>query len=280
MFVDGMSVMSGNSTGGLNFGNFLNNAMAQEIVVNTDALSAEFELGGVTSNFVTRQGSNTFHGSFTGRYTNSSLQSENLSDDLVARGLTTSNRIRTVWDANPAAGGPLVRDRMWIFGSVRHWGTHNYIAGLYDDLDPTALFYTPDLNSPAIQPVTHASGDARLTVQATPRHRVAANYHLQHSDFGTCPAPSRNTAPSGCGHHRNVPQWFAQASWNALLSTSVVIEAGATVTVQAALGRRDPGVSMNLPSITESTTSFTWRAPSGGFGGTRNTQSNYRAALS
>ncbi len=59
LFVDGMSVMSGQSTGGTTFGNFLNNAMAQEIVVNTGAMSAEFELSGVTSNVITRQGSNT-----------------------------------------------------------------------------------------------------------------------------------------------------------------------------------------------------------------------------
>jgi carboxypeptidase family protein len=39
LFVDGMSVMSGNGTGGVNFGNYLNNAMAQELVVNSDSVS-------------------------------------------------------------------------------------------------------------------------------------------------------------------------------------------------------------------------------------------------
>ena len=36
----------------------------------------------------------------------------------------------------------------------------------------------------------------------------------------------------------------------------------------------------NLSAITESSTGFSWRAPTGGFGGTRNNQSNYRAAVS
>ena len=216
LFVDGMSVMSGQSTGGLALGNFLNNAMAQEIVVNTGSMSAEFELSGVTSNVITRQGSNTLHASFIGRYTNSSLQSENLSDDLIARGLASSNRISKIWDVNPSVGGPLVRDRIWIFSSARHWGTYRYVAGLYDDLDPTALFYTPDVSKPAIQPVWHASGDARLTVQATPRNKIDAYYHAQRSDFGTVscrrgaslrqPAPTRRTTLSGlrrrAGAHR------------------------------------------------------------------------------
>ena len=147
LLVDGMSVMSGNGTGGVNFGNYLNNAMAQELVVTTDSMSAEFELSGVTSNFVTREGSNAVHGSFTGRYASTALQSNNLSADLIARGLTSGNRIKKIWDVNPSVGGPLIEDRVWMFSSVRHWGTYNYVAGLYNDLDRTALVYTPDLRT-------------------------------------------------------------------------------------------------------------------------------------
>ena len=203
--MDGMSVMSGNGTGGVNFGNYLNNAMAQELVVNTDSISAEFELSGVTSNFITRSGSNAVHGAFSGRYANTALQSRNLSADLIARGLTSGNRIKRIWDANPSAGGPLLRDRVWLFSSARHWGTYNYVAGLYDDLDPTALFYTPDLSSPAIQPVWHFNADARLTFQATTKNTISAYYHHQYTDFGTCFEPTRLTAPSGCAsqHERS-----------------------------------------------------------------------------
>ena len=237
LFVDGMSVMSGNGTGGVNFGNYLNNAMAQELVVNTDSMSAEFELSGVTSNFVTREGSNAVHGSFTGRYASAGLQSNNLSSDLVARGLSSGNRIRKIWDANPSVGGPLIEDRVWLFSSVRHWGTYNYVAGLYNDLDRTALVYTPDPSSPAIQPVWHLNADARITFQVTPRNKVNAYYHYQYSDFGTCFAPSLLTAPSACAHNKNDPQWFAQASWNSALTSRLLLEAGGTITAQYSSGR-------------------------------------------
>ena len=281
LFVDGMSVMSGNGTGGLNLGNFLNNAMAQAVVVNTGVISAEFEVGGVTSNVVSRDGANTFRGAFTGRYTTGAAQDSNLSQDLRDAGLTSANRIQKIWDLNPAVGGPLVKDRLWWLASLRHWGTYNYVAGLYDDVDPTALFYTPDFTRPALYPVRHLSADAKLTMRLTRQHRISAFHHHQLSDFGTCtsPAPTRQTAPSACAHFKNDPQWFSQASWSSPLSSRVTIEAGATVTFQDAAGRRDPGVS-TLPAITESGTRFSWRAPTGGFGGTRNSQSNYRAALS
>jgi hypothetical protein len=280
LYVDGMSVMSGNGTGGVNFGNYLNNAMAQELVVNTDSLSAEFELSGVTSNFITRSGSNAVHGSFNGRYANTALQSTNVSAALIARGLLSGNRIEKIWDVNPSASGPLLRDRVWLFSSARHWGTYNFVAGLYDDLDPTALFYTPDPRSPAIHPVWHVNGDARLTVQATSRNKLNAYYHYQYSDFGTCLDPSRLIAPSGCAHFKNDPQWFAQASWNSPVTNNVLIEAGGTITAQSQTGRRGRDVAANVSAITESSTQFTWRAPTSGFGGTRNNQSNYRAAVS
>ena len=280
LFVDGMSVMSGNGTGGVNFGNYFNNAMARELVVNTHSMSAEFELSGVASNFITREGSNVVHGSFTGRYASSAFQSQNFTPELAAQGLSSGNRIQKIWDANPALGGPLVRDRVWAFASVRNWGTYNYIAGLYDDLDPTALFYTPDLSKPSVQRVWHFNADTRLTFQVTPKHKLNALYHYQYSDFGTCFDPNRLTAPSGCPHNMNNPQWFAQASWSAPLTNRLLVEAGGLITAQDASGRRDDGVAADLSAITENSTGFTWRAPTAGFGGSRNNQSNYRASLS
>lgn len=280
LFVDGMSVMSGNGTGGVNFGNYLNNAMARELVVNTDSLPAEFELAGVTTNFVTREGSNTLHGSFSGRFTNGAFQSRNLTAARANRGLTSGNRIQKIWDANPALGGALIRDRVWLFTSIRNWGTYNYIAGLYDDLDPSALFYTPDLSKPAVQPVWHFNADTRLTLQATPRNKFSVNYHYQFTDFGTCLEANRLTAPSGCAHNKNDPQWFVQGSWSSPLTNRVLLDAGGTITAQNSSGRRDHDSPARLSAITESSTGFSWRAPAAGFGGTRNNQSNYRAAVS
>ena len=64
------------------------------------------------------------------------------------------------------------------------------------------------------------------------------------------------------------------------MTNRLLLEAGGTITDQNSSGRRDPGVPSDLSAITELSTNFTWRAPTAGFGGTRNNQSNYRAALS
>ena len=41
--VDGMPIINGSGSGGLQYGNYLNNAMAQEITFQTDSHNAEFE---------------------------------------------------------------------------------------------------------------------------------------------------------------------------------------------------------------------------------------------
>jgi hypothetical protein len=141
--VDGMPIINGSGTGGLQYGNYLNNAVAQEITFQTDSHNAEFERASVYSNFIPKDGTNTFRGSFAARYAGEGWQSNNLSQDLQDRGLRSGNRINRIWDINPAAGGPLVKDRLWLFASYRHWGTYNTVAGSFKDKDFSEIFYQP-----------------------------------------------------------------------------------------------------------------------------------------
>ena len=55
--------------------------------------SAEQAYGGVQINMVPREGGNSFKGSFYGTGTNSSFQGHNITPELMAQGLTASNRI-------------------------------------------------------------------------------------------------------------------------------------------------------------------------------------------
>ena len=55
----------------------------------------------------------------------------------MAQGLKSGNRIDRIWDINPNVGGPIVKDRLWIYGGYRHWGTYNSVAGSFKDADFT-----------------------------------------------------------------------------------------------------------------------------------------------
>ena len=106
IMVDGMPIINGSGQGGLQYGNYLNNSLAQEITFQTAGNSAEFERASVYSNFIPKDGSNVFHGSFQGRYTNQNLESSNLDASDQARGLLSGSRVDKIWDVDPAGGGP------------------------------------------------------------------------------------------------------------------------------------------------------------------------------
>ena len=67
IMVDGMPIINGSGAGGLQYGNYLNNSLAQEITFQTGGNSAEFERASVYSNFILKDGSNLFRGSFDSR---------------------------------------------------------------------------------------------------------------------------------------------------------------------------------------------------------------------
>ena len=155
--VDGMPIINGSGSGGLQYGNYLNNALAQEITFQTDSHNAEFERASVYSNFIPKEGSNPYRGFFGARYAGEGWQSANLDDEQKSKGLLSGNRINRIWDINPALGGPIIKDRVWIYGSYRHWGTYNTVAGSFKDADFSSFFYEPSTEQ-NLFPVWHQSG--------------------------------------------------------------------------------------------------------------------------
>jgi hypothetical protein len=99
-----------------------NTALVEEVTMQTSGVSAETNADGPLFNMVPRSGGNIFSGTLSGYYSGEGLQSDNLSDGLRARGLTTVNRVLSVYDATLAAGGPFKRDKVWFCGSFREWG--------------------------------------------------------------------------------------------------------------------------------------------------------------
>jgi len=290
IMVDGMPIINGSGTGGLQYGNYLNNSLAQEITFQTGGNNAEFERASVMSNFILKEGSNVFRGSFQSRYTNYHLESNNLDATQIAQGLKSPNLVNKIWDLNPVGGGPIFKDRMWIFGGYRHWGTYNNVAGSFKDASFTETFYSCNQDAAGnctteqnLFPTWHQSAAARLTTQVTPRNKFNAYYDWQYTDFGNCFVPSYLTAISACPEYKNIPQYIIQASWSTPVSSKLLLEAGGTVTNQDFHGYRQPGVGLSVFQINDPTAPAgmpqTWGS-SAGYGYSRSNQYNYRASAS
>jgi hypothetical protein len=122
--VEGIVATEGTDAAGFyyDYGSF------DEVAVNAAGHSAEMPWPGVNSNFISKSGGNEFHGTFYSDYENENIQSRNTDDDQIRRGLTAGgglqpsdlNRLTKYHDLNIGAGGRIVRDRLWYYGSFRN----------------------------------------------------------------------------------------------------------------------------------------------------------------
>ena len=175
--VDGMMINGLDGDGAVQ--QYINNAMVQEMTYQTAGAGADVSPGGVRVNIIPRDGGNMFSGSFFGAWADGGWQSNNLSNDLIAKGLRAVDKIDKIWDFNFAQGGPIMRDRLWFFGSARHWGVHAPIAD---------TFYVPDGATQAdcqsgriaceqgIDDQQIKSAMLRLTWQISPRNKLAVYF--------------------------------------------------------------------------------------------------------
>jgi hypothetical protein len=113
----------------LNIGSmyYMDFGSAEEISVDTAALGAEVGGGGGANiNVVPKSGSNTLRGdalySITGRGYWKGLSSSNVTPALRAQGVTDPS-LQKLYDVNADAGGPIMKDRLWWFGSFRNYHT-------------------------------------------------------------------------------------------------------------------------------------------------------------
>jgi hypothetical protein len=112
----------------------------QEMAVTTGGADAQNPTPGVQLSMVLKKGSNTPHGSARVYFENQSLQANNLSPDLAATiGGTTGkgNRTDRYIDDGFEMGGPIVKDRLWAWGSIGRTDIRNLT--LNDALDATLL---------------------------------------------------------------------------------------------------------------------------------------------
>jgi hypothetical protein len=77
---------------------------------------------------IPREGGNTVRGSVFAGGTHGSWQSNNISEELIARGLQSGDRVDHISDYNYAIGGPIMKDRLWYFHTLRRIATNEIVA--------------------------------------------------------------------------------------------------------------------------------------------------------
>ena len=118
-------------------------------------------------NVVTRQGSNTFHGSAWYNKTSSDLQSNNVDAALEAQGVEKGERLDTRHSYSADLGGRLIRDKLWFYSA---WRKQKEAQDVLDAFKPDG--------SPA-QSIHNANFfTEKITYQMTPANRMVGFYAL------------------------------------------------------------------------------------------------------
>ncbi len=221
-----LSTMIGGGWGG---GTIPNLAGVSEMLFDTSAVDASLSTGGVRINFIAKDGGNRFSGTVQGNFANSSMQGDNFTDRLKARGLTTPGNITKNWDFNPGFGGPLVKDRLWFYLSGRSQGANTLVPGQFYNKNANNLnawTYVPDTSKPAELHRKWEDYNARISWQAAQKHKIGFLYNIQSNCF--CPFGSSSlTAPEAGNDQRFPLQRPIAVDWSSPISSKLLLEASA-----------------------------------------------------
>jgi outer membrane receptor protein involved in Fe transport len=210
----------------------------QEVQVTTAGISAEFgDAGGGVFNYVTKSGGDQLSGGGNTFYQGRRLESDNVSDELRAGGLSTTAGFNHISDSGVLLGGPIRRNRAWFFGNYRYVNMAERRADFQAPLDTfdhtyfvkgtvrisdanrleTSLYFRDYLNFPYTAVASFAnSGDPRVWTGVEKN-----NYHF---------------APS----------------WQAVLSDKTILNVRASTTVFQLLATNpnNDGSTMYLDQVT------------------------------
>jgi outer membrane receptor protein involved in Fe transport len=142
---------------------YYDQGMFEEVNYMTSAIPAEVMAGGVSINMVTKSASNAWRGKMLYSFANESLQGTNHEADHLPAGFLGNPTLET-FDANFSGGGPIVRDRVWVNGTIRRW-----------DVDKLTTSKNED-GSQALDDNTLKNYSIKGNVSLTANHKVMVSY--------------------------------------------------------------------------------------------------------
>jgi Carboxypeptidase regulatory-like domain len=123
----GINVTGVNSTGTTDL--YFDYDSFEEIQISTAAHKAEVSTPGVYLNIVPRSGSDSWRGTVQEFFTDQAFQSQNLTDALRTAGVTRGQGIDRINGFSAQFGGPVVKERLRIYGNYRDDRTNRFVIG-------------------------------------------------------------------------------------------------------------------------------------------------------
>jgi hypothetical protein len=245
MTVNGLTVAAAFNGGGVS-SYILDTVNSDEVSVTVSGGMGESDTGGPTMNLVPRAGGNSFRGSAFYNNAGDWSRGDNISDEQRAKGITETPGIIKAYDASVSYGGPIKRDRLWFYGSVRQLNTETAVEGIVANANAGNLSrwdWVRDDSLPARQTQGRKMYIGRATAQVTQKHRINFSHEYQtrcegaplgrNTDDGChtrgdswIASAGATTSPESATAYIDFPYWLTQALWTAPITNKVLLEAG------------------------------------------------------
>jgi hypothetical protein len=245
VLVDGMMVNGLQSDGAVQ--SYFNDAMNQEVSYQTSGIGAETSAGGVRLNMIPKEGGNKFSGSFFSSWRDGRWQSDNFTQDLKDRGLPNASLIDRIYDFNFALGGPIKKDRLWFFSTLRQWSVNAPIAGTFVS-DGTSNGFNNCLRAAGsceqgVDDQKIKSGLVRLTWQVSPRNKFSA-YFDEIDKFRGHAMVAGDDYDTASVVWNSPAYHTASAKWTSTVSNKLLIEGGYSNNTEDYTNEAQPSVNL------------------------------------
>ena len=141
----------------------------EEAQITTAAKGADSMNPGLTMNLVVKSGSNKFKGLGSANYQSGDFQSDNVTDELLAKGYAPGvNKFTKLQDYYAEVGGPILRDRLWFYVSHRDSSSGNLIPGFVRLSDRQQVEFYTKLQDPT----------GKFTYQVTKNNKVEGMFQF------------------------------------------------------------------------------------------------------
>ena len=267
--IAGMNVGSSFNGGGV--ADFLYDVSnTEEVQVTVSGGLGEADTGGPAMNLIPREGGNRYSGLVFGSTAGRWSQGSNIDDRLRRFGINEPPALIKSWDTSASVGGPLLRDRVWFYGTVRDMGDATQVANGYANLnagDPNSWTYAADTNTRIRGASSKRQLAARVTAQLTPRNKVGFYHDYNFACTGSSFARDADGVclPRGddwvaLGNATNAPEtgtgWddrekIIQATYSSPVTNRLLLEAGYSTFISDWGGQLPAGHLNNFIRVTE-----------------------------
>jgi hypothetical protein len=276
---DGVSMIDGLRIGNMYISSNLTNMslsplLFDQVDIQLSGQSGETGTNGVIMNAIPKAGGNRFSGSALANGSGPSLQGNNVTPDLNARGLQgAASKLKTLYDINGAVGGPIKRDKVWFYGTSRYFTNEYYLASKYYPVDPTTVVRANDTSKQSYGGTYTYDNNARITWAISDKQKISGWYAYQYKVDPHWLIQIFNASPEAV----RITTWHTQLSttkWTYTATNKLLFEAGVAAGGSPDTIKLDPdqvglcpsqgSLAPRCISITEQTAgNFSYRAPTG-----------------